>query len=60
MENLDHTIRSQVATGGLSWGLTKDLGISARYGWEQNETAGNPAYESGRVTGSVSYGVEWR
>lgn len=59
VEDTNSTIRSQIGSGGLNWGLTKDLGVSAVYSWERNETPGY-AYESGRVTGSVSYGVEWR
>lgn len=56
----DYTVTSQVASGGLAWEITDELDLSARYSWEQNETEGSPSYGGGRVTGSLSYGVDWR
>jgi hypothetical protein len=56
----DYRIRSQVASGGFGWGITKDLSFSARYSWEHNETEGYPTIEGGRAMAAISYGVEWR
>ena len=55
-----YTIRSQVATGGMNLGTSKGLAFSARYSWERNGTDGLPQVEGGRVTASLSYGVELR
>jgi len=55
-----YTIRSQVATGGVSLGTSKGLAFSAHYSWESNETEGLPRVEGGRVMASLSYGVELR
>jgi hypothetical protein len=53
-------VRSQVASAGFTWSITNGLGFSARYAWEQNQTEGFPEVKGGRVTASVSYGVDWR
>lgn len=58
--DLEYKIRSQVASGGIGWGTTKGLALSARYSWEMNETEGLARIEGGRATASISYGVEWR
>jgi hypothetical protein len=56
----DYRIRSHVASTGFSWEITKDLGFSAHYYWERNETEGLTAVEGGWVAASLSYGVSWR
>ena len=56
----DYRIRSHVASTGFGWGITEDLGFSAHYYWERNETEGYTAVEGSRVTASLSYGVSWR
>jgi hypothetical protein len=53
-------IRSQVLTGGLSWGSSKGFAASASYSWEQNQTEGFPRLQGGRAIATISYGVEWR
>ena len=56
----DYTIRSLVASTGLVWQITKELGIGAGYSRERNETSGLETIDSNRVTVSVSYGRNWR
>jgi hypothetical protein len=56
----DYRIRSHVASTGFGWDITKDLGFSAHYYWERNETEGLTAVEGGWVAASLSYGVSWR
>ena len=54
------TIRSHVASAGFGWEIVKNLSFSGSYGWERNETEGQPIVDGQRATASLSYGVDWR
>ncbi len=56
----NYRIRSQVATAGFGWGITRDLDFGAHYYWEHTETEGFAAVDGSRVTASLSYGVSWK
>lgn len=55
-----YTILSGVASAGFRWTIGGGLGFGASYVWERNETEGLPVVEGGRVTASLSYGVDWK
>jgi hypothetical protein len=55
-----YEIRSLVAAGGFGWTIARELGFSARYSWERNETKGFAVVDGSRVTASLSYGASWR
>ncbi len=55
-----YRVRSQIASAGLGWGITRDLHFATRYYRERNDTQGFPVVDANRVTASLSYGVSWR
>lgn len=55
-----YRIRSQVASSGFGWTITRELGFAAHYFWERNDTRGLAVVDGSRATASLSYGVSWR
>jgi len=55
-----YTVRSHVASAGVSWDIGAGFAFSSRYVWELNDTEGFPQVNGSRVTASLSYGVDWR
>lgn len=55
-----YTVVSSIASAGFNWTLGGGVGFAARYGWERNETKGQPVIEGGRASATLSYGVDWR
>ena len=55
-----YTIVSGIASAGFNWKVGGGVGFGALYAWERNETEGLPVVEGGRVTATLTYGVDWK
>jgi hypothetical protein len=54
------TIESHLASAGIGWEVTRDLGFAATCSWERNETSGLDVVDRSRVAATLSYGRRWK
>lgn len=55
-----HAIESHLASAGLGWEITRDLGFTASCSWERNDSRGLDVVDRSRVAAGLSYGRRWK